>query len=148
MVTGIEAAGLALAILPLLINQVDAYALGIEKIKLLRRYRRDFKGYSVGLKTQRTILLNTLEQALEGVVDDEDKISQLINNPQGKEWANAALQGRLRRKLNRNYDIFLQNMTSLADLLEYLSRKLQITEDRTNVSYSTDLLLIFVLTLE
>jgi hypothetical protein len=134
MVTGIEAAGLALAILPLLINQIDAYALGIEKIRLLRRYRRDFKGYSMGLKTQRTILQNTLEQALEGVVDDEDEIHQLINNPQGEVWANAALQSRLRRKLNRNYDVFLQNMTSLSDLLEYLSRKLHIGEDWANVS--------------
>ncbi|CAG7945592.1 unnamed protein product [Penicillium nalgiovense] len=134
MVTGVEAAGLALAILPLLINQIDAYALGIEKIRLLRRYRRDFKGYSMGLKTQRTILLNTLEQALEGVVDDEDEIRQLINNPQGEVWANAALQRRLRRKLNRNYDVFLQNMTSLSDLLEYLSQKLHIGEDWANVS--------------
>ncbi|OQE27088.1 hypothetical protein PENFLA_c006G07578 [Penicillium flavigenum] len=137
MVTGIEAAGLALAILPLLINQIDAYALGIEKIRLLRRYRRDFKDYSMGLKTQRTILLNTLEQALEGVVDDEDEIHQLINNPQGKEWANAALQSRLRRKLNRNYDVFLQNMTSLSDLLEYLSQKLHIGEDWTNSTPET-----------
>ncbi|KGO38235.1 hypothetical protein PEX1_033820 [Penicillium expansum] len=137
MVTGIEAAGLALAILPLLINQVDAYALGIEKIRLLRRYRRDFKGYSEGLKTQRTILLNTLERALEGVIDDEDEITQLINNPQGKEWANAALQSRLRRKLDRNYDAFLQNMTSLSDLLEYLSQKLHISEDQTNPAPET-----------
>ncbi|CAI7600542.1 unnamed protein product [Penicillium glandicola] len=139
MVTGIEAAGLALAILPILINQVDAYALGIEKIKLLRRYRRDFKDYSVGLKTPRTILLNTLEQALEGVVDDEYEICQLINSPQGKEWACPALQSRLRRKLDRNYDVFLQNMTSLSDLLEYLSRKLQCNEDSTNLPETWDL---------
>ncbi|KAJ5853342.1 hypothetical protein N7534_005885 [Penicillium rubens] len=145
MVTGIEAAGLALAILPLLINQIDAYALGIEKIRLLRRYRRDFKDYSMGLKTQRTILLNTLEQALEGVVDDEDEICQLINNPQGEEWANAALQSRLRRKLNRNYDVFLQNMTSLSDLLEYLSRKLHVGEDWANVSDPIHLLLYYIL---
>ncbi|OQE35509.1 hypothetical protein PENCOP_c013G04306 [Penicillium coprophilum] len=137
MVTGIEAAGLALAVLPLLINQVDAYALGIEKIKFLRRYRREFKGYSMGLETQRTILLNTLEQALEGVIDDEDKISQLISNPQGEEWASAALRHRLRSKLNRNYDVFIQNMTSLSDLLEHLTRKLRIGEDCTSSTPET-----------
>lgn len=59
MVVGMEAAGLALAVLPLLVYQVGAYALGIERIKILRRYRREFKGYSIGLETQHKILLKT-----------------------------------------------------------------------------------------
>jgi hypothetical protein len=126
MVTGIEAAGLALAILPLFVNQIDAYVRGIEKIKVLRRYRREFKGYSVGLSTQHAILLNTLEQALEGVVDDEDMISKLIRDPQGEEWKDLDLQKRLRSKLNRNYDVFICNMTGLSELLEQLSHKLEI----------------------
>jgi hypothetical protein len=41
MVAGIEAAGLTLAFLPRFVNQIDASILGMEKIKGLRRYRRD-----------------------------------------------------------------------------------------------------------
>jgi hypothetical protein len=126
MVTGIEAAGLALAILPLFVNQIDAYVRGIEKIKGLRRYRREFKGYSVGLSTQHAILLNTLEQALEGVVNDEDQVSELIRDPQGDGWKDPDLQKRLRRKLDRNYEVFIGNMTGLSELLEQLSHKLEI----------------------
>lgn len=34
MVTGVEAAGLALAILPLIVNQLDNYAKGVETSRL------------------------------------------------------------------------------------------------------------------
>ncbi|KAJ6178156.1 hypothetical protein N7519_008617 [Penicillium mononematosum] len=136
MVTGIEAAGLALAILPLFVNQIDAYVRGIEKIKGLRRYRREFKGYAVGLRTQHAILLNTLEQALEGVVDDEDQVSELICNPQGDGWKDPDLQKRLRWKLDRNYEVFMANMAGLSELLEQLSHKLDVgaTDIKTPVN--------------
>ncbi|KAJ5776373.1 uncharacterized protein N7511_001384 [Penicillium nucicola] len=131
MATGIEVAGLALAILPLFVNQIDAYVRGIEKIRGLRHYRREFKGYSVGLRTQHAILLNTLEQALEGVVEDEDQVSELISDPQGDGWKDPDLQKRLRRKLDRNYGVFMDNMAGLSELLEKLSHKLDV--DATDI---------------
>ncbi|KAJ5400757.1 hypothetical protein N7465_011246 [Penicillium sp. CMV-2018d] len=136
MVTGIEAAGLALAILPLFVNQIDAYVRGIEKIKGLRRYRREFKGYAINLRTQHAILLNTLEQALEGVVNDEDQVSELICDPQGDGWKDPDLQKRLRSKLDRNYEVFMGNMAGLSELLEQLSHKLDIgaTDIKTPVT--------------
>lgn len=141
MVTGIEAAGLALAILPLFVNQIDAYVRGIEKIRVLRSYRREFQGYSVGLSTQHTILLNTLEQALEGVVNDEDTISKLIRDPRGDEWKDPDLRKRLQSKLGRNYDVFISNMTGLSELLEQLSHKLGITA--TDIKVSGQWLLVY-----
>jgi hypothetical protein len=134
MVTGIEAAGLALAILPLLANQIDAYARGIEKIKGLRRYRREFKGYSIGLKTQYAILLNTLEQALEGVVNDEDQVSELIRDTKGDGWKDPDLERRLRSKLRREYDVYIENITEICERLERLSRKLEIGTTDMKVS--------------
>ena len=134
MVTGIEAAGLALAILPLFVNQIDAYVRGIEKIKGLRRYRREFKGYAINLRTQHAILLNTLEQALEGVVNDEDQVSELICDPQGDGWKDPDLQKRLRSKLDRNYEVFMGNMAGLSELLEQLSHKLDIGATDIKVS--------------
>ncbi|CBF74142.1 predicted protein [Aspergillus nidulans FGSC A4] len=81
MASGIEVAGLTLSILPLLIDQINGYVRGIEKNTAFRSYRRELKGCSVGLSTQQTILLNTLKQALEGVVDDVDQIqpTQTLN---------------------------------------------------------------------
>ncbi|KAL3434947.1 hypothetical protein BDV09DRAFT_204435 [Aspergillus tetrazonus] len=122
MASGIEVAGLALAILPLLVNQIDGYVRGIEKIKAFRSYRRELKGYSVGLSTQQTILLNTLEQALEGVVDDVDQVSELIRNPRGDGWKDPVLEKRLRCKLDRNYETQPTETLNIRKSLKLVSR--------------------------
>lgn len=126
MVTGIEAVGLTLTVIPLLVNQLDSYVRGIEKVKLLRRYRRELAAYSRGLATQRAVLINTLIQTLGGIVNDEQELSELIDNPRGPGWKDPALQRKLRLRLDRNYDLFLDNMSDLNDLLLRLSKKLGI----------------------
>jgi hypothetical protein len=124
MVTGLEAAGVVLALLPLLVNQLENYATGFEKLKLLRRYRRVFSAYALGIGTQPTIFLNNLEKVLEGVVEDEDKIGALINEPQGNLWKDVSLQDRLKAKLGRSHDVFMGNIIALHDLLVTLSDRL------------------------
>src|ERR1700761_1842205 len=137
MVTGVETAGIVLAILPLVVNQLDSYVQGIEALKgfRTRRYRRQFEEWSTRLGTQHAILLNTLEQSLEGLVDYDDDISELINNPRGPLWKDPTFQKTLARKLDRNYQPFTRTMTELSTLLETLSRKLGLeTADPLKVS--------------
>ncbi|KAK5465083.1 hypothetical protein LTS15_001646 [Exophiala xenobiotica] len=99
---------------------------GVETLKGLRnkRYRRQLEEYSTRLGNQQTILLNNLEHALEGVVDYEDEICELINNPRGSSWKDPAFQEKLRRKLDRNYNAFVRTTTELSWQLEHLSRRL------------------------
>ena len=124
--SGVETAGIVLAILPLLVNQLDNYVQGLETIKSFRtrRYRATFGRYLTKLETQQVILLNTLEQALEDVVDYEEDVSELIHNPRGSLWNNVQFQKQLLKKLDRNYEPFVKTMTDLADLLEQLATKL------------------------
>ncbi|EXJ58705.1 hypothetical protein A1O7_06134 [Cladophialophora yegresii CBS 114405] len=128
MASGIETAGIVLALLPLLVNQLDSYVQGIETLKgfRTRRYRRQFEEWSTRLGTQHAILLNTLEQSLEGLVDYDDDISELINNPRGPLWRDPSFQKSLAQKLGRNYGAFLRTMTELSTLLDTLSSKLRL----------------------
>ncbi|EXJ71687.1 uncharacterized protein A1O5_05495 [Cladophialophora psammophila CBS 110553] len=115
MVVGVETTGIVPAILPLIVNQLDAYVQG-----------RHFEEYSARLGTQHAILRNTLEQSLEGLVDYEDEISELIGNPQGPLWMDPRLQNKLAKKLDRNFGAFSRTMIELSTLLEILSRKLRL----------------------
>ncbi|KAJ5371654.1 hypothetical protein N7517_003660 [Penicillium concentricum] len=137
MVTGIEATGVALAILPLLVNQLDNYARGLEKIKAFRRYKWQLEDYSTGLSAQYAILLNTLELSLEGVVDDHDQRSELIRNPTGSGWKDAAFQRRLIEKLDRDYIAFTGIVNGLCRLLEDLSNKLGLETTDYSTAAST-----------
>lgn len=130
-----EAAGLALAILPLLINQLDNYVQGLETIKSFgaKRYRRELEGYSSSLGTQQAIFLNTLERALDGVVEYDDSLDELRNNPLGHMWKSRSLQSSLQEKLGRDFSPFHQTMTEIAGLLKELSRKLRLDKDASAV---------------
>ena len=127
MVTGVEAVGVTLAILPLVVNQLDAYVQGLVTIKTLRtkRYRRELESYLTRLGTHRAIFLNTLEQLLEDIVDD-DEARDLIDNPTGTLWQDALFQETLRKRLGRDHDIYIKTMTMLAGLLQDLSNKLRL----------------------
>lgn len=127
MVTGIEVAGLALAALPLLVNQLDAYVLGIEQISCLRSYRREFAYYSKVIGAQHAVLSKTLEEVLGGIMRDENEVSELISDPENTRWKDGALQERLRSRLGRSYEPFVGIMTSISDLLDRLSGKMGVS---------------------
>ncbi|KAJ5589279.1 hypothetical protein N7537_011957 [Penicillium hordei] len=124
MVTGIEATGVALAILPLVVNQLDNYARGLEKMKAFRRYKWQLEDFSSGLSAQYAIMVNTLEHSLEGVVDDHDQKSDLIKNPTGVGWEDPEFQNRLIQKLDRDYVPFTGTVRALCRLLEDISHRL------------------------
>ncbi|KAL3484151.1 hypothetical protein BJX62DRAFT_244210 [Aspergillus germanicus] len=126
MVTGLEAVGVALVILPLLVNQLDNYARGAEKVRALRRPRRTLRKYALDIGTQYTVFLNSLEELLDGVIDNADKIRELINNPQGGLWRDASLQERLKARLGRSHEVFMANVLFLNDSLIRLSEKLGV----------------------
>ncbi|CAI7607977.1 unnamed protein product [Penicillium glandicola] len=126
-----EAAGIALALLPLLINQLDNYVQGLEVIKSFgaKRYRRELESYSSSLGTQQAIFVNTLERALDGVVEYEDGLDELRNNPLGNFLKRQDLRGSLHQKLGRDFQPFSEKMIEMATLLEELSRKLGLDKN-------------------
>jgi hypothetical protein len=126
--SGFEVTGVVLAILPLIVNQLDNYVQGLETLKSFRtrKYRRDLQRYLDRIKTQRALLLNTLERTLADAIDDENEIIQLINDPTGSSWKDAYIQRSLRMRLGRDYDVFIANMTELSSLLNTLCQKLNI----------------------
>ncbi|OQE23488.1 hypothetical protein PENFLA_c011G04324 [Penicillium flavigenum] len=135
-----EAAGVALAILPLIINQLDNYVQGLETIKSFgaKRYRRELESYSSSLGTQQAIFVNTLERALDGVVEYEDGLDELRNNPLGDLWKRKNLQASLHEKLGRDFYPFNQMMIEIATLLEELSRKLGLDKKNVALNYRVD----------
>ncbi|KAJ5354973.1 uncharacterized protein N7496_012185 [Penicillium cataractarum] len=121
-----EATGLVLAVLPLLLNQLDNYVQGLETLKGFRakRYRRELDGYLSSLGTQQAIFVNTLERSLDGVVGYQNEVEDLINDPSGTFWKEPTLQSKLKAKMERNYIPFERTMTEMYALLEELSQKL------------------------
>ncbi|KAJ6023891.1 hypothetical protein N7540_004688 [Penicillium herquei] len=124
--SGMEIAGLALAILPLVVNQLDNYVQGIESLGDFRtkRYRRKLDYYATNLGAQQAAFINTLERSLDGVIEFEDGVDALQEDELKALWDKPSVQSLLQKKLGRNYDPFLRTMEQLSILLKDLSRKL------------------------
>jgi hypothetical protein len=144
MVTGVETVGIILAILPLVVNQLDAYVQGLVTIKTFRtkRYRRELESYLTRLGTHRAIFLNTLEQLLEDIVDD-DEVRDLIDNPTGNLWQDAVFQETLRKRLGRDHDICIKTITMLSGLLQDLSNKLGLETNAIEKVRTANFILLF-----
>ena len=126
MVTGVETVGVALALLPLIVNQLDNYARGIEQIKVLGRYKRALEDLALGLGTQHRIFLNNLEQVLDGVVDEDGRVRDLISDPVGEGWKEPSLQQGLMDKLGQDHAFFFSNVRGVHDTLQRLAVKLDV----------------------
>lgn len=81
--SGIEAAGLVLAVFPIVVNGLQHFTEGVETIKCWRRYQRELAKYSRTLETQRIVYLNTIESLFEGIIQYSDELEALIDDPEG-----------------------------------------------------------------
>jgi hypothetical protein len=131
MASGIEIAGLTLAVLPLLVKRLDDYATGLTILKSFRTriYRREMDAYRASLGTQsanlRNAIITLIEDVLEG--DIETPTANLLAKG---EWLSPLKRGRidqrLRQSLDMDYDIFVANLQSLSFMLIDLRRKLDL----------------------
>lgn len=127
-----EVASFVLAVLPLLVNQLDAYIQGIETIKSLRtrRYRRELKSWHTNLSSQRAIFENNFLILLSDVDELEDDVAEFLKSSKGQQqWTSTCLDKHLRTRLLGNYDVYMANMEELRDLLDQLREKLGLSDE-------------------
>ncbi|KAJ5701222.1 hypothetical protein N7488_008770 [Penicillium malachiteum] len=124
--SGMEIAGLALAILPLVVNQLENYVQGLETLGDFRtkRYRRKLDHYATNLGAEQAAFINTLERSLDGVIEYEDGVNTFGDDELRALWDKPSVQSLLQKKLGRNYHPFIRTMEQLSMLLTDLSRKL------------------------
>ena len=129
MASGIEIVGLTLAVLPLLINQVDGYVQGCEKLKLLsdRKYFHQHKRWKLQLETEQIFLNNALESILyEEVAKSKVKIFFENPRPESRTWDEGALEAPLQSRLGSLYRNFKNNLTEVEVALRVVCKKLDI----------------------
>ena len=135
MASGIEVAGIALAVFPIVVQSFGSYAQGIETIKKLRRQRRELESYVRVLKTQRVYYLDTIEELLDGIVE-LDALNEMLQDFDSISWQASEYEQRLQDRLGRSYNSFLESCSELRDSLKSIERKLQASHDTSSSSVS------------
>ncbi|KAL8665548.1 MAG: hypothetical protein Q9168_007679 [Polycauliona sp. 1 TL-2023] len=124
--SGIEVAGIALAVFPILINGLNHVVAGIETAKRWKRYRLKLKDYADVLESASVYFLDTLDELLTGIVHSDEDLLRLLGDPGGSPWTEPKYEARLRRRLDRSYSSYLKTVTRLVQALQEICDRLGV----------------------
>ena len=125
--SGFEVAGVLLAVFPIAVSGISQFIKGAETIKHWRRYRIKLENYAAILESHRVYYLDTLDELLIDIIESEDDVTTLLEDPAGSAWRDPQYDQQLRRRLGRSYDVYLRNLKSMVEAMNTLCDKLGIS---------------------
>lgn len=124
--SGVEVAGLLLAAFPLAISALEHYRETAETLGTFWKIRREYKTWTHSFNICRLAFEQNLEEFLLPLIADEDELQRLLAEPGGQEWKNPELEQRLKQRLPKSYELYLESMDRIKDVLEQLRHELGI----------------------
>lgn len=119
-------AGLTLAVFPILVNGMVRFVDGVQTIRYWRRYRFRLQDYADIVESQRVYYQDTLEELLTGIVESEDEIKDLIEQPRGALWKKPKYEEKLRQRLGQSYAVYVKMSNKMTNALLSMCAKLEI----------------------
>lgn len=134
MLTGIEVAGLVLAVFPLVINALEYYERGLQPIKEWVRFKKEYAAFMNTLCRQKIFFRQNIEDLLGPIVASDFEMAQLLDNPGGPAWKSEDLDMKLHRRLpgKHEYECYTTTAEYILQLLEKLKAKLNITNGQVS----------------
>jgi len=123
-----KVAGFILAALPLVISGLEHYADGVTTITKWWSYKRELKSLIRVLDAEYARFLGTCEKILDGLVPPE-QLKDLLCQPGWALWRDAALNKKLKMRLQRSYSPYLRSVEDMANAVNDLETKLELGED-------------------
>ena len=124
--SGIEIAGIALAVFPIAIKGLQHFPEGIESLKVWKHYRHVINDYCRRLEVQHAIYDNTIALLLEGIIQlDEDSHAAL----QSSKGTLLQYEDKLRLRLGQSYDVYQSTMEKMVEALTTARDVLKLDTD-------------------
>ena len=144
MVTGIETAGLVLAVFPIVVQVIDIYADGLRKIHRTsaRQHRRDLQLHAFELGSQKAMFIELLTRLLEDVAGVElvQSNSHVLSRGTVTEVSidlnieaiqhvleRRSVQDRIRERLGKTYQTYVDGIELVYELLHDLEERIGST---------------------
>lgn len=134
--SGIEVAGIALAVFPIVVKGLGQMMEGIEDIRRWNNYKRELEKYADRLITARVFFKDTLFRLLNDIVPSDLDFDLMIAEPMGPLWKKPIYEEKLRDRLDQSYKSYLKTIEGLAEGVEKLRNKLGIDASGAVISPS------------
>ena len=126
MITGVETAGLVLAIFPLLVSALEHYQEGFEKLNDWWKFRTEFLGFIHSVGRQAILFDENLEELLSPIITSDAEMDALLRDPTGPSWRRAELEEKLKARLPKSYESYTTTITDMRETMDALQKKLGI----------------------
>lgn len=125
--SGIEIAGLVLAVIPLFISTIEHYEDGLRPFRVLKLvvYRQELAQYRTKLMTEYSLYNNALEELLVDVVTQQE-LRSMIDQGYGPLWKDTALEDKLGKRLGRTYATYFLVMKQMQEVMARIGSLLDI----------------------
>ncbi|KAL8723600.1 MAG: hypothetical protein Q9225_000142 [Loekoesia sp. 1 TL-2023] len=126
--SGAEVAGIAIALLPILISAAEHYNDCIKPILRYRKVAKDVQLFQRSLEVHKTIFRNQCRILLEGVVDHDDTLRMLEVGSLDPSWRNTGLEARLAKQFGSSKEACVTSIELINEKLQSIaeeSRRLQ-----------------------
>ena len=127
--SGVEVAGLALTIFPIVVDAMRQFTEALEAVRRWRWYRKEVSNYLRTMEAAKKYLVDTLTELFNGIVLSHDELMALAKDPA----AFPSYDEQLKKRLDHNYDTYLETMISMKDTLESLRSKLGLDDNTDQV---------------
>jgi hypothetical protein len=144
--SGIEVAGLALAILPILMSAAQQYNNCMSPFSRYRKFAKEALDYYKALEIQRTIFRNACRNLLEEMIDHEEA-SAMLNSLDQQTWANRELEEQLAQQLGESRGACISAIELIEQRLQDIIGESQgfksIVEQEKEVLFLQNILLLY-----
>ncbi|OJD38858.1 uncharacterized protein BKCO1_300050 [Diplodia corticola] len=123
--SGVELAGLVLAVLPLVISALEDYNDGLDPVKAFVKWENYLPQYIRKLRNQHVHYEQTLRLLLAPITT-EYELAEMIADPQGDLWKDPAMAKRLKYKLDESYDAYHQTIKDIERIMTAIAEKLDL----------------------
>jgi hypothetical protein len=127
MATGVEAAGLVLGSIPLILAGLQFYAEGISVTKRYWRYREEVKGLLAELRTENSLYINSINMLLIGVVEHKN-MAVFLADPGGERWRERKFDHKLQKRLGSSYASYLEIINLMMTTAEKFKERLKLNK--------------------
>jgi hypothetical protein len=136
--SGLEIAGLAFGILPILIELVKSYSTISRKVHTLRHYSKEVRSISEQLKIHNGIFLNEVRLLLRSI-EDEKEVESMLNEANDRRWNGRKLNDKIAAVLGQSFDLCRSIIESTKDIIDAMGDDMarfdEILKQKTKVSW-------------
>ncbi|KAF4303524.1 hypothetical protein GTA08_BOTSDO09171 [Botryosphaeria dothidea] len=126
--SGVELAGLVLAVLPLVISALEDYNDGLDPVKAFVKWENYLPQYIRKLRNQHVHYEQTLRLLLAPITT-EYELAEMIAEPHGDLWKDPEMARKLKLKLDESYGAYHQTIKDVEGIMTKIAEKLDL--DRT-----------------